>query len=189
MANDFVEREKAMELLNKYVKSDWLKKHSLATEAVMRGLAKRLGEDEDTWGVVGLLHDIDFDIVQDPAIHGNKAAEILKEEGINKEKYIKAIRAHNAEGLNIERETKLDYAITCGETITGLIVATALVMPDKKLSSVKPSSVVKRMKKKDFARKVSRENIMLCEKIGLDINEFAELSVKSMQEIADKLGL
>ena len=189
MANDFVERERALQLLDKYVKSDWLRKHSLATEAVMRGLAKRLNEDEETWGVVGLLHDIDFDIVQDPTIHGNKAAELLREEGIDKKEYIQAIRAHNAEGLNLERKTKLDYALTCGETITGLIVATALVMPDKKLSSVKPSSVVKRMKKKDFARKVSRENILLCEKIGLDINEFAELAVRSMQKIADQLGL
>ena len=188
MGNGIPDRKRAMEIFNKYVKTDWLRKHSFASEAVMRGLAERLEQDAETWGVLGLLHDLDFDITQDPRVHGRKAVEILKEEGMD-EQYLHAILAHNAEGLGVDRETTLDYALTCGETITGLVVATALVMPDKKLASVKPSSVVKRMKKKDFARKVSRENIMLCEKIGIPIEEFAEIAVKSMQKISKSLEL
>ncbi len=188
MTDGFLNREEAIELFSSYVKSDWLKKHSIASEAVMRGLAERLGENSEVWGLLGLLHDLDFDLTQDPAVHGKKTAEILKEHGVRDE-YIHAVLSHNAEGLGVDRQSTLDYALTCGETITGLIVATALVMPDKKLASVKPKSVVKRMKKKDFARKVSRENIMLCEKIGLGIEEFAEIAVKSMQKVSDELGL
>jgi len=175
-------------LLSRYVTSEWLKKHSIASGAVMKGLAQRLKKNAEEWEALGIIHDLDFDITQDPAVHGLKTLELLK--GLNlPDEYLHAIKAHNAEGLGVERKTDLDYALTCGETITGLIVATALVMPDKKLSSVKPSSVVKRMKKKDFARKVSRENIMLCEKLGLTIEEFASIAVTSMKGIADRLDL
>ena len=97
--------------------------------------------------------------------------------------------AHNAEGLGLERRTTLDFALTCGEAITGLIVATALVMPDKRLASVTGESVVKRMKKKDFARKVSRESILLCGRVGLGLEEFAALAVAAMQGVAGELGL
>ncbi len=181
-------KKEAEELLNQYISSNWLKKHSIATAAVMAALAERLKQDVETWWIIGMIHDLDFDMTQDPAVHGKKTAEILKKRG-ESEETIHAIMAHNAEGLGIVRETTLDYALTCGESITGLIVATALVMPDKKLSSVKPSSVIKRMKKKDFARKVSRECIMLCERIGLDIEEFAEISVRAMQNVSGELGL
>ncbi|RKX84716.1 MAG: hydrolase [Spirochaetes bacterium] len=188
MENSALTVQQAEELLSRYVTSDWLKKHSLASGAVMKGLAERLNRNEEDWEALGIIHDLDFDITQDPAVHGLKTVELLKDLKLPDE-YIHAIKAHNAEGLGVERKTDLDYALTCGETITGLIVATALVMPDKKLSSVKPSSVVKRMKKKDFARKVSRENIMLCEKLGLSIEEFASIAVTSMRGIADRLGL
>ena len=179
---------KAEELLSRYVKSEWLKKHSIASGAVMKGLAQKLKKNTEEWQALGIIHDLDFDITQDPAIHGLKTVELLSSLNLPEE-YLHAIKAHNAEGLGVERKTDLDYALTCGETITGLIVATALVMPDKKLSSVKPSSVVKRMKKKDFARKVSRENIMLCEKLGISVDEFASIAVTSMKGIADRLGL
>ncbi|NOY09974.1 MAG: HD domain-containing protein [Spirochaetes bacterium] len=188
MKQTILTEAKAEELLSRYVISDWLKKHSIAAGAVMRGLARRLGQDEGEWAAIGMVHDLDFDLTQDPEIHGLKTVEILKPLNVPEE-HLNAIKAHNAEGLGVERKTVLDYALTCGETITGLIVATALVMPDKKLSSVKPSSVVKRMKKKDFARKVSRDNIMLCEKIGLDVDEFSNIAVISMREVADRLGL
>jgi putative nucleotidyltransferase with HDIG domain len=181
-------RRQAEELLDRYVTSEWLKKHSLATAAVMEALARRFGQDLDTWWTMGLLHDIDFDITQDPAEHGARGAEILRQHGFG-EDFIAAVMAHNAEGLGLKREKIVDYALTCGESITGLVVATALVMPDKKLSSVKPSSVVKRMRKKDFARKVSREAIMLCEEIDLPVVELAELAVSAMQSIAADLGL
>jgi putative nucleotidyltransferase with HDIG domain len=181
-------RIEAEKLLNQYVSTEWLKKHSIAAAAVMQGLAERLERDPDEWWITGLIHDLDFDLTQDPAVHGLKSAEILSALNIKKE-IIQAVKAHNAEGLGIARKTELDYALSCGESITGLIVAAALVMPDKKLASLKPSSVVKRMKKKDFARKVSRESILLCRQIGLELDEFAGIAVAAMQRVADQLGL
>lgn len=181
-------REEAAEMLERYVHSDWLKKHSLATAAIMERLAGRLGGDQDTWWVTGIIHDLDFDLTQDPAVHGRKSEQILREHGV-REEIIQAVLAHNAEGLGIERRSTLDFAVTSAETITGLIVATALVMPDKKLASVKPESVLKRMKKKDFARKVSRDHIMLCEETGIPVEEFAAIAVEAMQDVAEELGL
>ena len=102
---------------------------------------------------------------------------------------IQTIKAHNAAALGISRETAFEHALACAETITGLIVATALVQPDKKLASVKPKSVIKRMKKKDFARNVDRDIIMECEAAGVPLDEFVELSLKAMCAIADELGL
>jgi putative nucleotidyltransferase with HDIG domain len=181
-------RGQAIELVNQYIQSDWLKKHSLATAAIMERLAGRLGGDPDTWWIIGVLHDLDFDITQDPQTHGRKSEQILQGLGVSRE-IIKAILAHNADGLGLERTDTLDYAITAAESITGLIVATALVMPDKKLASVKSSSVLKRMKKKDFARKVSREAILLCEQAGIPLEEFAAIAVAAMQDIAAELDL
>ena len=181
-------REQAQQLVGRYIHSDWLRKHSLAAAAIMERLAVRLGGDPDTWWIIGILHDLDFDLTQDPAIHGLKSREILEELGVS-EQITNAIMAHNAEGLGLQRSSTLDYAITAAESITGLIVATALVMPDKKLSSVKPASVIKRMKKKDFARKVSRESIQLCEQAGIALEEFSAIAVAAMQDIAEELGL
>ena len=181
-------REQVTRLVDQYIHSDWLKKHSLATAAVMERLAGRLGRNADTWWIIGMLHDLDFDITQDPAVHGRKSAEILREHGVEEE-IIRPIMAHNAEGLGLELSEDLDYIISAAETITGLIVATALVMPDKRLASVKPASVVKRMKKKEFARKVSRESILLCEKAGIPLEEFAAIAVEAMQGIAEELDL
>ncbi len=181
-------RSEALQLLGEQVSSDWLRKHSLASAAIMEALARRLGGDPDAWWVAGLLHDLDFDQTQDPAKHGLQAAELLRSRGLAEE-LVGAVLAHNAEGLGLERRTTLDFALTCGEAITGLIVATALVMPDKRLASVTGDSVVKRMKKKDFARKVSRESILLCERVGLSLEEFAALAVTAMQGVAGELGL
>lgn len=181
-------REQAVQLVDQHVQSDWLKKHSLATAVIMERLADRLGGDPDTWWIIGMLHDLDFDITQDPAVHGRKSEEILQELGVSQD-IIRAILAHNADGLGLQRTDTLDYAITAAESITGLIVATALVMPDKRLASVKPSSVVKRMKKKEFARKVSRESILLCEQAGIPLEEFSTIAVEAMQSIAGELDL
>jgi putative nucleotidyltransferase with HDIG domain len=181
-------RPEAERLLDQFVQSDWLKKHSLATAAVMEALALRLGEEPELWWVTGLIHDLDFDLTQDPREHGRRSAEILRARSVE-EPVIQAVMAHNAEGLGIERASRLDCAVTCAESVTGLVVATALVMPDKKLASVSGASVVKRMKKKEFARKVSRENILLCEKVGVPIEEFAAIAVEAMQKIAGALDL
>ena len=182
-------RQEALDLLNSHLRANNLRKHCLATEAIMRALAVRLGEPVDLWGIAGLLHDLDYEETADnPSEHGLKTAAILAESDLPPE-VISAIKAHNAEALGLARQSKLDFALTCAESITGMVIATALVYPDKRLASVKAKSIIKRMKKKDFARRVNRDQIRLCEEIGVPIAEFAELSLRAMQGISDELGL
>ncbi|GAP67850.1 protein containing HDIG domain [Bacteroidales bacterium 6E] len=183
-----ITREEAITLLNTHIESDSMKKHCLASEAVMKAIARRLGRDEHEWGLAGLLHDIDVEITKaDPLVHGPYAANIL--EGKISPEALDAIVMHNEMATGMERSTEFQHALAAGETITGLITATALVYPDRKLSSVKVKSITKRMKEKAFAASVKRENIMECEKIGIPIDVFAGLSLESMQAISDDLGL
>ncbi len=184
-----ITREEANQLLTEYVKNERMLNHCYASEAVLRALARRLGEDEEKWGAAGLLHDIDIEVVKgDLNVHGLEAEKILEAKGVDAD-IIDAIVMHNEAVSHAKRETKFQRGLAAGETITGLIVATTMVYPDKKLASVKPKSVVKRMKEKAFAASVSRENIMECEKLGLSLDEFAELSIHAMREISDKIGL
>ncbi len=188
-ADPGITRDEAFSLLKEHLKSDKLIGHSLATEAIMQKLAGHFGEDPVLWGVSGLLHDLDYETTgEDEASHGLETAKILEQKGVSPV-VIDVIKKHNAEGLGLERTTLFEHALTCAETITGLIVATALVYPDKKISSVKVKSVTKRMKTTHFARAVSRERIMECEKTGLPLNEFVKLSLEAMNDISDELGL
>lgn len=183
-----ITRDEAISLLDTYIHSENMKKHCLASEAVMRALARKLGRDENEWGLAGLLHDIDVEITNaDPNIHGTKAADILK--GKISEDALDAIVMHNEMATGKERTTEFQHALAAGETITGLITATALVYPDKKLASVKVKSITKRMKEKAFAASVRREVILECEKIGLPIDEFAGLALSAMQEKSDETGI
>jgi uncharacterized protein len=184
-----IPREEALGILKEYVKNDRMLSHSLASEAVLRALAKRLGRDADKWGLAGLLHDVDVEATNaDPQLHGPTGAKWLAEMGID-EDIADAIRMHNEAAVGIPRSTEFQYALAAGETITGLITATTYVYPDRKVASVKPKSVVKRMKEKAFAASVKRENIMECEKLGISIDEFAALSIEAMAGIADQIGL
>jgi len=184
-----ITRNEALQLMKEYLKADNLQKHSLATEIIMRKIAQRRGENEELWGIAGLLHDLDFEETKDDMPnHTLKTQEILKKKGVSKE-IIEAIKGHNAENLGYERDRPIDHALTCAECITGMVIATTLVYPDKKLASVKPKSILKRMKQKEFARSVNREYIKECEKIGIPLEEFAELSLNAMREISDELGL
>ena len=183
-----ISRNDAVRLLKENVSSENMLKHSYASEAVMRGIARKLGTNEDEYGLAGLLHDIDVEITKaDPHTHGPYAEKLLN--GKITDEMLDAIVMHNEVATGKERTTQFQHALAAGETITGLITATTLVYPDKKLASVKAKSITKRMKQKAFAASVKRENILECEKIGIPINEFAELSLKSMSEIAEVLGL
>ncbi|MCK9421132.1 MAG: HD domain-containing protein [Bacteroidales bacterium] len=163
--------------------------HSLASEAVMRAIARKLGRDEEKWELAGLLHDLDVEITNaDPAIHGTQTEMLLKDYDVDPE-ILDVIRMHNEVSSGKERSTEFQFALAAGETITGLIFATTYVYPDKKLTSVKPKSVVKRMKEKMFAASVKRENILECEKIGIPIDQFAALSIEAMLPIAEEIGL
>ena len=184
-----MDRDKALALLKAQVSEDNLVKHCLATEAIMRALAQKLGGDPDLWGLAGLLHDLDYDRTKDDIKkHGLITAEILRAEGFSGE-VIEIIQAHNAENLGLTRTKPVHYAIAAAETITGLVVATTLVYPDKKLASVKPKSVKKRMKEPRFAAAVRREHITLCEDAGIPLDEFIVLSIEAMKSISNELGL
>jgi len=182
-------RDAALSLLKEHVKNENMIKHCLASEAVLRALARRLGEDEELWGLAGLLHDVDVEIVNaDLAIHGLKSVEILTQAGYPPA-LVEAVKMHNEQAHGQKRTEKFHKALAAGETLTGLITATTLVYPDKKLASVKPSSVVKRMKEKLFAASVDRDIIRECEQIGIPLPEFAEMSVGAMRAVAGELGL
>lgn len=176
-------REQAIGLLHQHIKNERMIFHSLASEAVMRALARRLGRDEDKWGQAGLLHDLDVEITNaDPYVHGLETARMLTEMGVDTD-VVEAIELHNEMATTQPRTSEFHHALAAGETITGLIVATSLVYPDKKIASVKPKSVVKRMKEKAFAASVKRENIMECELIGIPLEEFAEMAIAAMSEL------
>lgn len=183
-----ISREIAVKLLDEYIQNPNMKKHCLASEAVMKALALRLGRDAAEWGLAGLLHDIDVEVTAgDPMKHGPHAAVML--DGLLSPEAIDAIVMHNEMATGKERFTEFQHALAAGETITGLIMATALVYPDKKLASVKTKSITKRMKEKAFAASVKRENILECEQIGIPLNDFAELALSAMQQISDELGM
>lgn len=155
----------------------------------MRRLAAHFNEDVELWGLAGLLHDLDVEETEgNHEQHGNVAADFLAKNGFPSAA-VDAIRRHNERATSEPRTTLLDHALAAGETITGLITATAMVYPDKKVASVKPSSVVKRMKEKNFAASVKRENILECEQIGIPIASFAEMSIEAMRGVADQIGL
>ena len=185
--NMTMSREEALNLLREYVRNDKLLKHMLAVEAIMRALAVRLGEDPELWGLAGLLHDLDYEITQsDPAKHGIVAAEILKDK--LPDHVLRAIMAHNTQ-TGVKDDSKLAIALRAADAVSGLIVATALVMPNKKLREVKLDTLIRKFKQKDFARGVKREQILECEKLGLKLEEFLELSLRALQETAEQLGL
>ncbi len=182
-------RDEAWELLSQHVKGERMLRHCLASEAVLRALAERTGADPDAWGMAGLLHDIDMEITEgDLTRHGLEAERLLAEAGLDPE-LVDAIARHNEEACDRPRETTLQHLLSAGETITGLIVATALVYPDKKLASVKPKSITKRMKQKAFAASVRRDHIRECEVAGIELPEFAAICLEAMKGISDELGL
>ena len=184
-----ITREKALELLHQYIQNPNMIKHCLASEAVLGALADHLGEDREKWAMAGLLHDLDVELTHaDLNIHGTESVTILQEHHGDPE-IIEAVRLHNEISCQDKRSTRFHHALAAGETITGLITATALVYPDKKLASVKSKSIVKRMKEKAFAASVNREIIRECEKIDIPLPEFAELALKAMQSVSDDLEL
>jgi putative nucleotidyltransferase with HDIG domain len=184
-----MDRKQAEDLLHQYVQDEKMLYHCYASEAVMRAMARKLGRDEEKWGIAGLLHDIDAEITdKNPGRHALEAVPILREQGLG-EDVLDAIKMHNEEATGKERTTEFQHALAAGETITGLIYATALVYPDKKISSVKPKSIRKRMKEKAFAASVNRDTIRECEQVGIPLDEFIELSLNAMKEIDQKIGL
>ncbi len=181
-------REEAISLLKEYLHNENLINHSLAVEAIMCGLARRLGEDEDKYGLAGLLHDIDYDFTADDInAHSLKGAEILEKQGLPAD-IVYAVKVHNdAHGL--ERKSMMDKALFATDPVSGFITAAALVRPDKSLDGVQLKSLKKRFKEKSFARGASREKMATCTEMGLELDEFMTIALESMKAIAADIGL
>ncbi len=180
-------RKETLDSVRANVGNENLVKHMLDTEAIMRALARRFGEDEGEWGLTGLLHDIDMELTEeDMSIHSKLGADLARELGAN-EAMAHAILCHN-EAHGIPLETKLDKALFCVDSLTGLITAAALIRPDKKLASLEAKSVKKRFGEKSFAAGVNREHISSCSQIGLEFDEFIELGLLAMKGMAAGLG-
>lgn len=182
-------RDEALELLRRHIKNENLIRHSLAAEALMKGLAGKLGQDEQKWGLAGLLHDLDWEETRENfQEHSLKSYEYLRDTGIDPEVAL-AIKRHNPVH-KLELVTLLDKALYSAEEITGLITAAALVQPDKKLASLTPESVMRKFKNKAFAAGVDRDIVSQVEPLlGITVEELVGICLEEMREIADELGL
>jgi putative nucleotidyltransferase with HDIG domain len=182
-----MDRDTALNLLNSNVKNKNLRKHCLACEAVLAALANRFGEDEQAWRLAGLLHDLDYDQTADsPDVHGLPAAKMLEEQGLDSG-IVHAVLAHADKA---PRESRLDKALWCIDPLTGLIVAAALIRPEKKLAAIDAQFVLNRMKEKSFARGANRDQIRACEtELDLPLEDLVATGVTAMQTISDDLGL
>jgi putative nucleotidyltransferase with HDIG domain len=183
-----IQRGDALKAVRENVQNQNLIKHMLATEAIMRALARKYREDETEWGLTGLLHDIDVDLCAgDMTQHSKLGADMIREMGGN-QAMVHAILTHN-DAHGIPCESLIDKALFCADPLTGLIIAAALVRPDKKMTGVEIGSVRKRFKEKSFAVGANREQIAACTQIGLELDEFITLGLTAMQGISGELGL
>ncbi|WDC84277.1 HDIG domain-containing protein [Caloramator sp. mosi_1] len=181
-------REEALREVTNRVNNKNLLNHMIAVEAIMGGLAEKLGENKEKWMLCGLLHDIDYEETMElPEKHSIVGAEILRELSVD-EDIVYAVKVHN-EIHGFERKSKMDKALWASDPLSGLITACALVMPDKRLENVTVDSVLKKMKKKDFAKGANREQIKSIEEIGLTLEEFIQIGLESMKKIAQEIGL
>lgn len=190
-----ITKEQADKLVAEYIKEPMTKLHLLESEAIMRELAKYLNEDEEKWGIIGLLHDIDWDLTKNThEQHCIKAQDLLRQTGAS-EFLIETIISHGYDNETIpslkdnKRKTTIQHCLVAAETLTGIIVASALVQPDKKLSSVQLPSLKKKFKSKSFAANCNRDQVGECEKAGISIDDFLEIGLRALQGISSKLGL
>jgi putative nucleotidyltransferase with HDIG domain len=182
-----MDRPEAWNLLCEYAKNENLRKHALAVEACVRAYARKFGEDEEKWSVVGLIHDFDYEVYPNAPDHPLKGSEILKEKGVSEE-IRRAILGH-ADYTGIPRDTRLAKVLFACDELAGFITACALVRPDR-IATLEAKSVRKRMKDKAFARSVSREDIIKsAEELGVPLDEHISFCVEAMRGIADQLGL
>ncbi|MGI5921615.1 MAG: HDIG domain-containing metalloprotein [Syntrophomonadaceae bacterium] len=183
-----MQREEALALLKEYVKNEHHISHSLAVEAIMRGLAEKLGEDVEKFGLAGLLHDIDYDFTAEtPEKHSMIGAQILEEKGLP-EDVVHAVHVHN-QIHGLDRVSVIDKALYAVDPTSGFIIAAAMVRPEKKLTNVELKSLKKRFKEKAFARGASREQMRTCAELNLELDEFLAIALDSMKKIADQIGL
>jgi putative nucleotidyltransferase with HDIG domain len=183
-----MDRSEALSLVHDYVKSESLVRHMLAVEAAMRFYARKLGQDEETWGLTGLLHDFDWEIHPTAEEHPMNGSPILREHGVSEE-IVRAILSHGSNS-GVNRATPMEKALTACDEITGLITAVALVRPSRSLSDLTSSSVKKKWKDKAFAAAINREEIaQSAQEFGVDLWEHVDNVILAMRQIAPELGL
>ena len=188
MGDIVLTKEEALSLVKKNVGKKNVVYHMLAVEAIMRSLAKHFEEDEAKWGLVGLLHDIDYEKTEaTPEKHSLLAEGMLQ--GLVSEEIIRAVKTHNHPHTHVMPETRMEKALIACDAISGLLVACALVMPSKKLADVKVESVAKKFKDKDFARGADRGRIVVCEEIGVPREKFFEIALNGLRCTAPEIGL
>jgi len=204
-----MDREQALEIVNRNIRNPQMVKHMLSTEAVMRALARRFGEDEDRWGLAGLLHDADAEIAVSgeqelvvPKLTGNGPAPVSKHstmpaqgllvpkltQNMLDEEIGAAIASHNPY-TGIKPKGRMGWALYAADPLTGLIVASALVLPGKKLAGLTAESVLKRFAEARFAKGANREQIATCSELGMTLEEFIEVGLAAMKVIAGDIGL
>jgi len=183
-----INRTEAITILHRYLQDDKLLKHSYAVEAIMKSLADQLNKNKNLWGLVGLLHDIDYEYTQNnPQDHGNISAQILN--SLLPSKAINAIKGHNYIHTGYLPTTYLDKALIAADAVSGLIIATALVMPNKSLHEVTVSSLLKKMKDASFAKGCDRARIKIIQDLGIETETFLKISLSSVKDIHEKLDL
>lgn len=181
-------RDQAWQIMLEYSQEERTRKHGIAVEAAMRGYARHYHEDEETWGIVGLLHDFDWEIHSTPDLHPEEGSKILEKRGVPHDiRY--AILCH-APFLGLEYTQAMDRAIFACDELSGFITACALVKPDKSLSAIEPSSVRKKMKDKAFARSVVREDLLKgAADLGVDFDEHILFLANALKPVASQLGV
>ncbi len=183
-----ITRREAIDKVKQNVSDDKLRKHMYAVSDIMTIVAEELDRDVKQWSLSGLLHDIDYEKTQeDFKRHGKISADMVS--GEVSEEILEAIRAHNFENTGFEPENDMDYGLIAADALSGLIVATALVMPDSSLEEVRVESVMKKIGDSSFAKSIDRDRIKMCEELGLELEKFVELGLEAMKKDSERLGL
>jgi putative nucleotidyltransferase with HDIG domain len=181
-------RGQALELVKNHVLKKNIVYHVIAVEAIMRELATYLAEDEEKWGLTGLLHDVDYERTEATPERHSLLAEDMLADSVSGD-VIRAVKAHNFEHTAVKPETKMEKALIAADAVSGLLIACALVMPSKKLADVRVESVAKKFRDKDFARGADRERILFCEQIGISRDKFFDISLAGLKKSASQIGL
>ncbi|MBI4310154.1 MAG: HD domain-containing protein [Chloroflexi bacterium] len=183
-----MDRASALALLKEHVKGDILKRHSTAVEASMRAYARKNGEDEETWGIAGMLHDFDWDVCPSPEQHPQYGAGILRQRNAP-EWLVHAVLSHG-NSTGVKRETPMEHALFAVDELSGFVIAVALVRPSKSLRDTDAASVRKKMKDKRFAATINREELVQgAEELGIPLDEHITFVINALKPVAEQLGL
>ncbi len=183
-----MDRESTLELIHEFVKAESLMRHLIGVEAAMRAYARKFGEDEERWGIAGLLHDFDWEITPTPEEHPRYGAKILEERGYPAD-IVRAVLSHG-DHTGIQRESPMEHTLFAVDELSGFIRAVTLVRPNRNLDEVTPRSVFRKMKDKAFAREINRDDITRgAEGLGVELEEHITFVIEALKPVAQELNL